>query len=76
MRHRNPYWRLETTIGDVDPSMAAVRSAVCVKRLPVPGREMNCLGRDFRLDGQSLVPEPPDRITGRIFMWCYGLNIL
>ena len=29
---------------------------------------MNCFGRDFRLEGHSRVPDPPDRITGLILI--------
>ena len=30
---------------------------------------INCLGSDERLEGQSLDPEPPERITGLIFIF-------
>ena len=44
------------------------RESVREKRLPITGKSMNCFGRDFRLEGHSRVPDPPDRITGLILI--------
>ena len=52
--------------GSVELEIAVARSRVRAKRLPVPGNSMNCFGRDFRLDGQRRVPDPPESMTGLI----------
>jgi hypothetical protein len=41
---------------------------VWANRLPIAGKLMNCLGSERLLAGHSRVPDPPERMTGLIFM--------
>ena len=50
-------------------AIAAARFRVLANRLPMPGNSMNCFGRDFRLEGQRRVPDPPESTTGLIHAW-------
>jgi hypothetical protein len=41
---------------------------VWANRLPIAGKLMNCLGSERLLAGHNRVPDPPERMTGLIFM--------
>lgn len=57
-----------TTAVRETPSSAQARSQVNCSRLLPPASLMNGFGMDSRETGQSRVPEPPDRMTGRSCM--------
>jgi hypothetical protein len=54
----------------------ATRSSVCPKRLPIAGKDMNCLGSERLLAGHSRVPDPPERMTGLMVMIEYRCSWL
>src|SRR5271155_4523726 len=65
---------LHTTMGGAAPEMPARRSAVSCSMVCLPVRASNCLGYISRDSGHSLVPAPPDKITGTNRFTIYSLR--
>src|SRR3989344_7290298 len=59
---------LHTSSGSATCSIPSRRDTVCCNSVCSPRRQRSCLGYCSRESGHKRVPEPPDRITGLIFM--------
>ena len=58
-------WSLPaTTSGGANRLSSATRAAVWASIDPRPARSSICFGRARRDNGHSLVPDPPERMTG------------
>ncbi len=65
---------LHTTMGGWAPGTPASRVAVSCSMVCLPVSASNCLGYISRDSGQSLVPAPPDKITGINRVTIYSLR--